>query len=40
MIVSKIILDTLNELKMSFPEVDNVRRKELQSIRKLLLNEV
>ena len=39
-IVSQIILDTLNELKMGFPEVDNVRRKELQSIRKLLLNEV
>ena len=39
-IVSHIILETLNELKMSFPEVDNVRRKELQSIRKLLLNEV
>jgi PPK2 family polyphosphate:nucleotide phosphotransferase len=38
-IVSHIILETLNELKMSFPEVDNVRRKELQSIRKLLLNE-
>jgi PPK2 family polyphosphate:nucleotide phosphotransferase len=38
-IVSQIILDTLNELKMSFPEVDNARRKELQSIRKLLLNE-
>ena len=39
-IVSQIILDTLNELGMSYPEVDKVRRKELQSIRKLLVSQV
>ena len=35
-IVSQIILDTLNGLGMSYPEVDKARRKELQSIRKQL----
>ena len=35
-IVSQIILDALNELRMSYPEADKARRKELQSIRKLL----
>ena len=39
LIVSQIILDTLNELKMSYPVVDKTRRKELQSIRKLLESE-
>ena len=38
-IVSQIILDTLNELGMSYPEVDKARRKELQSIRKLLVSQ-
>jgi len=38
-IISQIILDTLDELKMSYPEVDQARRKELQSIRKLLESE-
>ena len=37
-IVSQIILDTLNELGLSYPEVDKARRIELQSIRKRLAN--
>src|SRR5450759_159209 len=36
LIVSQIILDTMNELGMSYPEADKVRSKELQTIRKLL----
>jgi PPK2 family polyphosphate:nucleotide phosphotransferase len=36
LIVSKIVVETLKDLKMSYPEVDEVKRKELQSIRKLL----
>ena len=36
LIVSQIILDTLKELKMSYPEANKARRKELRSIRKLL----
>ncbi len=36
LIVSQIILDTLNELGMSYPKSDKTRRKELLSIRKLL----
>ncbi|MHB8624782.1 MAG: ADP-polyphosphate phosphotransferase [Aggregatilineales bacterium] len=36
LIVSQIILDTLNELGMSYPVSDKERRKELQSIRNLL----
>jgi len=39
LIVSKIIIETLNGLGMSYPEVDQARRKELQSVRKLLMNE-
>ena len=33
LIVSQIILDTLNGLEMAYPEVSAERRKELQSIR-------
>ncbi len=40
LIVSQIILDTLNELGMSYPKVSKERRKELQSIREQLVNEV
>ena len=40
LIVSQIILDTLNELGMSYPQVSQARRKELQSIREQLVNEV
>ncbi len=36
LIVSKIILDTLRELKMSYPKLDEKRKQELKSIRKLL----
>jgi len=38
-IVSQIILDTLNELGMRYPEVDKARRQKLQSIRTLLASE-
>ena len=38
-IVSQIILDTLKKLRMSYPETDETRRKELLSIRDLLVNE-
>jgi PPK2 family polyphosphate:nucleotide phosphotransferase len=36
LIISHIILDTLRELKMRYPEPTKARRKELLSIRKLL----
>ncbi|HEY5523565.1 MAG TPA: ADP-polyphosphate phosphotransferase [Desulfuromonadaceae bacterium] len=36
LITSQVILDTLKELKMSYPEPTKARRKELLSIRKLL----
>jgi PPK2 family polyphosphate:nucleotide phosphotransferase len=36
LIVSRIILDALGKLKMSYPKVDKARRKELRSLRKLL----
>ena len=36
LIISKIILDTFKELKMSYPETDAKRRKELLSIRQQL----
>lgn len=36
LIVSEIILDTMKELGMSYPTVDNERLKELQAIRKEL----
>jgi PPK2 family polyphosphate:nucleotide phosphotransferase len=38
LIVSQIILDTLNGLKMTYPEVSAERRQELQSIREQLTN--
>jgi len=37
LIVSHVVLDTLQGLKMSFPETSPARRQELQSIRKLLV---
>ena len=37
LIVSQIILDTLNDLEMSYPKVDKARRNELKSIRKRLV---
>jgi len=36
LIVSQIMLDTLNELGMNYPKLDKTQRDELQSIRKLL----
>jgi len=36
LIISEIILDTLKQLRMSYPDVDKVRRRELESIRKRL----
>jgi polyphosphate kinase 2 (PPK2 family) len=36
LIVSQIILDTLESLKMSYPKASKARRKELQAIRKSL----
>ena len=36
LIVSRIIVEALKELKMKYPEVDSKRRRELQTIRKLL----
>jgi len=38
LIVSQIVLDTLNRLEMTYPEVSAERRKELQSIRERLTN--
>jgi hypothetical protein len=37
LIISRIILDTLKELKPSYPEPTDERRKELLSIRKQLV---
>jgi len=36
LIVSQIVLDTLEELKMTYPKTDAKRRRELESIRKRL----
>ena len=36
LIVSQIVLDTLDELKMSYPKTGTKRRQELQAIRKRL----
>ena len=36
LIVSQIILDTLDGLKMTYPKTSAKRRRELQSIRKRL----
>ena len=36
LIISQIILDTLNSLKLSYPKPSKARRRELQFIRKLL----
>jgi hypothetical protein len=36
LIVSQIVLDTLEDLKMTYPKVSAARRKELASIRKRL----
>ena len=36
LIVSKIVIDAFNELKMAYPETTAKRRRELESIRKRL----
>jgi PPK2 family polyphosphate:nucleotide phosphotransferase len=36
LVVSQIVLDSLNELKMAYPKITAKRRQELKSIRKLL----
>jgi PPK2 family polyphosphate:nucleotide phosphotransferase len=36
LIISQIVLDTMKQLRMNYPKTDKDRRKELQSIRKLL----
>jgi hypothetical protein len=38
LIVSQIILDTLNGLEMAYPEVSTEHQKELKSIRERLIN--
>jgi hypothetical protein len=37
LIISQIILDKLNKLKMSYPETDAKRREELQEVRATLV---
>ncbi len=39
MIVSSVIIDTLESLKLAFPKVDAAKQKDLDSARKLLLSE-
>jgi len=36
LIVSRIVIDALNDLKMAYPRTTAKRRRELKSIRKLL----
>ncbi len=36
LIVSQIVLDTLNDLKLAYPKTTAKRRRELKAIRKLL----
>jgi hypothetical protein len=37
LIVSQIVLDALTELKMAYPRTTSKRRRELKTIRKLLV---
>jgi len=37
LIVSRIVMDALKELKMSYPKITTKRKAELQAIRKLLV---
>ena len=37
LVVSAVLLDTLEELKLSYPKVDASKRKELEEAKKLLL---
>ena len=36
LIISQIILDTIEDLNLSYPETDKARQKELQALRTLL----
>jgi len=36
LIISQIILDTFEELKLNYPKLSDAKQKELRSIRKLL----
>jgi hypothetical protein len=37
LVVSAVVVDTLEELKLSYPKVDAAKRKELEEAKKLLL---
>jgi hypothetical protein len=37
LIVSQIVLDTFEELKMTYPKMDTKRRRELMAIRRQLM---
>ena len=37
LIVSRIIVDTMSALKMSYPKLSKARQRELRSIRNLLV---
>lgn len=39
LIVSRIILDALGELRLAYPRVTSKRHRELESIRKLLVRQ-
>jgi hypothetical protein len=39
LIVASTIITTLNELDLSFPDVDKEKKKELESVRESLLHE-
>ncbi len=39
LIISGILLDTMRQLKMSYPKADKTRRKELETARKILLKQ-
>jgi hypothetical protein len=39
LIVSRIVMDALKDLKMSYPTITAKRKAELQAIRKLLVKE-
>ena len=39
LVVSSVIVQTLEELRLSYPHVDKTRRRELDSARDLLLHE-
>jgi PPK2 family polyphosphate:nucleotide phosphotransferase len=40
LIISRVIIETLDSLRMSFPETDKQKRRELQKIRRALAKEV